>query len=887
MTAIAQPSFTTGELSPSLQARVDLARYYTGLRTCRNFIVRPYGGVMNRSGSIFCLEVKDSTKKVRLVEFIVSSTQAYILEVGPLYTRFINAGAYVKVGGVPVEVATPYLEDDLALLKWVQSIDVLTICHQNYKQQQLSRLSSTSWTLTEFANAEGPFQEINVDTSKTLYASAVTGNVTVTAAEDIFTADMVGQMLYIEQAPDHVTSKWEVAKAMVVNDVRRAGSNYYQALTSGTTGTVRPETADGTERDGDPGVTWQYLHNGFGTIRITGFTSAKIVTGTVLLRLPDSVLTATQVRNVTGVTAYDPDTTPASGDEYAIVEILAHGFQTGDSVTFAAVGGSTELNGVRQVVVTDANHVRVNVEVTNVYTAGGTATRTLTAVPTYKWALEAWGGDQKYPTTTTYYQQRQIFGGTAGLPHTVWMSRSGGFLDFGRSIPEMDDDGITFAVVSEKLNEIRHFVRMKNLIALTSEAAWMITKEQGNRIPITDPQEDGGASHVRPLKIGKKAIYVEANGSAIRSLGYEFSSDAYEGMDLTMTGSHLFDGRTVVDWAYQKNPFRCVWIVLDNGALLGLTYLPDQEVIGWHRHDTDGGYFESVACIPEWNEDVVYVVVRRLIDGTWKRYIEKFASRMFTDINDAFFVDSGLTYDGRTAGAGVTFTLSGGTEWTHEESLTFTTTTNFFVGASDVGDMIVLHDADGEALRLTILGYTSAKVVTVSANRTVPAEFRAIASTGFQVARNTFTGLDHLEGETISILADGNVETQQVVANGSFALANPAIVVHAGLSIEADLETLDINVQGQSIQDRVKNVKSVTLLVEKTRGLLAGPDADHLLEYMPDMSGEYDMPVELKTGAIEMNIISDWSKGGRVLVRQSDPLPASILGAVPEVTIGG
>ena len=112
-------------------------------------------------------------------------------------------------------------------------------------------------------------------------------------------------------------------------------------------------------------------------------------------------------------------------------------------------------------------------------------------------------------------------------------------------------------------------------------------------------------------------------------------------------------------------------------------------------------------------------------------------------------------------------------------------------------------------------------------------------------------------------------------------------MVHAGLPIEADIETLDINVQGQSIQDRVKNVKSVTLLVEKTRGLLAGPDADHLLEYMPDMSGEYDMPVELKTGAIEMNIISDWSKGGRVLVRQSDPLPASILGAIPEVTIGG
>lgn len=887
MTAVAQPSFTTGEFAPPLHGRVDLARYYTALKTCRNFIVRPYGGVMNRTGSRFCAEVKSSAKRVRLIDFIFSSSQTYVLEFGEQYIRFLTGGAYILDGDDPLEIATPYLEGDLSLLKYVQSVDVLTICHPDYPPQQLSRLSHTSWTFTPFANIEGPFLDINIDESKTVRSSAVTGNVTITANASIFTADMVGRLLYIEQAPDFSTPRWEVQKSITVGTTRRAGVAYYQALTSGTTGTIRPSALEGVDSDGDPGVKWQYLHSGFGIVKVTGYTSGTVITGVVQSRLPDSLTTVLQSRFIDGATAFDPNTIPADGDEYVSVSCPGHGFATGNSVTISGVEGMTSLNGTWTVTVVNSDSFKVLLYTTEVYTSGGIATKTLsTATESYKWAIEAWGGEQGYPVAVIYYQQRQVFGGTDARPQTVWMSRTAGYTNFGQSNPILDDDAIVFNLQSRRMNEIRHFVGLRDLVALTSEGAWLIRKEQGNPVPIAEFQGRGGSSNVPPVVVGQRALFVQDKGGAIRSLGYTFESDAYKADDLTTTASHLMFGKSVVEWAYQEVPFSALWIVLDDGALLGLTYLPDQDVAGWHRHDTDGLY-ESVCCVPEGKEDALYVVVRRQVGGQWKRYVERFETRFFTDIRDGFFVDSGLSYDGRGAGAEVTFTLTGGDTWSHEETLTFTTTTAFFSGASDVGDALVLHDADGEALRLMIIEYVSTTVVKVLASRTVPAEFRGVSRVGFDLARDTFAGLSHLEGKTVSILADGNVEAQKVVTGGAVQLEYPATVVHVGLPIEADIETLDINVQGQSLQDRVKSVRSVTLIVEKTRGLSVGPAPDHLLELSPIMSGGYDQPIEEETGTVKANIISTWSEGGRVLIRQANPLPASILAAIPEVVTGG
>lgn len=901
MSAIAQPAFTKGEISTSLYGRIDLAAYYLGLRTCRNFIVRPYGGVMNRPGSRFVSEVQDSAKRSRLIGFQFSSDDSFVLEFGDRVMRVYYRGAVVLTGGGfaggggdPVEVATVWAVADLPLLTFTQYGDVMTFCHPDYPIQQLSRYSADDWRFAEFANTEGPFQELNVDQGKTIESTNTSGNVTLTATGWSFTSDMVGQMVRIEQSPESTTKAWEVQTDVIINEIRKAGNAYYQALNGGKTGTVRPTVTEGVETDGSPGVTWKYLHSGFGIVRITGYSSPTQVSGVVLSRLPDTVAAGVISRAITNVDPGSPyvpggEGTPDTPQVNARITAPAHGFSNGDSVTINGVTGTTGLNGVTaQIIVVDANTFDLSgVNGDGAYTGGGTAAKTLTGAPTYKFALEAWGGDQGYPAASSYYQQRQVFGGTKAKPQMAWMSRSAGFTDFGTSFPLLDDDAVSFELAAERRNSIRHLIRLTKLIALTSESAWVIEKKTGEPLPDVNPQDGVGIyPSVRPLKISSKVIYVENKGGYVRSLGYNFTSDTYEGQDLTTTASHLVWTRRVVDWAYQRIPFRCVWVVMDDGALLGLTYMPEQEVVGWHRHDTDG-FYESVTVVSEEKEDVLYAIVRRQVGGVWKRYIERFESRRFEDAKDGFFVDSGLTYDGRDAGAGVSFTLTGGTAWSYEEMLTFTTTAPFFSGASDEGDAIVVRDADGVALRLRIVNFVSSTVVTVLANRTVPAEFRAVLRTGFDMARDTFAGLDHLEGKEVSILADGNVEAPDVVQGGAVSLPYPATVVHMGLGYVSDIETLNINVQGQSIQDKVKNVRSVTLIVEKTRGLQAGPDEANLLELSPLSSWQYDQPVEEETGTVKVNIVTGWTDGGRVLIRQANPLPASILAVIPEVQVGG
>lgn len=801
---IIQPSFTSGEMSPSLHGRVDFARYYTGLKTCRNYIIRQYGGVVNRPGTKFVVETKGSAA-VRLIPFSFSTEQTYVLEFGPYYMRVIKDGAPVVYPsghaseGLPVEIVTPYDAADLGELTYTQSADVMTLCHQNYAPRQLSRTDHHVWTLATFSNTNGPFQTTNASTSTTIYSDDYEGNITITASASIFTDDQVGLLMYIEQSPDGLTQRWEVSKHIAVNEIRRAGNNFYQAVTSGTTGTVRPSVEEGVEHDGDPGVSWKYLHSGYGIAVITAVTSGTVATATVLKRLPDQVVTGSSTKTVTNAVAN-------SATEVRLT-VNVHGFYTGQIVTIAGVEGCTEANGTWTVTVINTNTIDLTgVTFVNPYTSGGTATASWTATPTYKWAFEAWGeDDQLYPRTTHYYQQRQIFGGSYGGPQDVWMSTVAGYTDFGTHISLVDDDAISMRLVSREVNEIRHFVDLNKLIALTSGGAFVLSgNDDSSAVTPTsitaNRQTSYGCSTIRPVIVGNQALYLQDKNNRVRSLGYSFAEDSYIGNDLTLLSSHLFKNRTVVDWAFQEDPWSVVWAVRDDGALLGLTYLPEHEVVAWHRHDTDGEV-ERVCTVSEDDVDALYLVVKRTVNGLVKRFIERLDDRDWEDIEDAFFVDCGLSYDGYPA--------------------------------------------------------------------------------------TTFSGLDHLEGETVAILADGMTVPQQIVTSGAVTLAHAASVVHIGLPYTSDLETLEVNVSGNNLLDRAKLITSVGLLVEDTASVWVGPDEDHLYEHKGRTVTNYGDAVNLMTGLVEVPTAATWSKQGRVFVRNSDPLPSSILAIIPDVTTGG
>lgn len=308
-----QPSFGGGEYAPALRGRADLARFGISGKQFRNFIIRPTGGFESRPGTQYVAECKFSDRAVRLLDFQVSEELAYIVELGDLYARFHYRGAPVMSGATPVEVVTPWSEDEIWDVGYTQSADVMFLAHADHAPRLLQRVSATSFTLTEYVPREGPFKPLNGNEALLLACSARTGNITVTSNFDLFTADMVGGLIYLEPQAFGNIKPWaqgERTPNLAEGEIRSSDGKYYRAVTVAAatppnyteTGNVRPthETGRAWDGPGDSrvfdtitytvGVEWEYLHSGYGIAKITGFTDAKNVTCEVVKVLPEEVV---------------------------------------------------------------------------------------------------------------------------------------------------------------------------------------------------------------------------------------------------------------------------------------------------------------------------------------------------------------------------------------------------------------------------------------------------------------------------------------------------------------------------------------------------------------------------------------------------------------------
>lgn len=415
-------------------------------------------------------------------------------------------------------------------------------------------------------------------------------------------------------------------------------------------------------------------------------------------------------------------------------------------------------------------------------------------------------GPGDYPAAVSYFEQRRCFAGTINKPQNLWMTKSATESDMSYSLPVRDDDRIAFRVAAREANTVRHIVPLSQLLVLTSSAEWAIVPINSDAItPDTTsvrPQSYVGASNVQPVIVNNTLLYGAARGGHVRELAYNWQASGFVTGDLSLRAPHLFDSCRVVDMAYAKAPIPLVWMVSSNGDLLGLTYVPEQQIGAWHRHDTDGT-FESCAVVAEDNEDVLYCIVRREIGGQFVRYVERMASRYLTDQKDAFFVDSGMTYVGAPA--------------------------------------------------------------------------------------TSISGLEHLEGKEVSILADGAVHPRQVVTGGAISLEHAASTVQVGLPIMAELATLPVAMQIDSAfgQGRQKNINQVWLRVYQSSGIFAGPALDRLTEAKQRTNEPYGSPPALKSREIPIRISPAWSDGGQIYVRQADPLPLTVVSLTVEVALGG
>lgn len=420
---------------------------------------------------------------------------------------------------------------------------------------------------------------------------------------------------------------------------------------------------------------------------------------------------------------------------------------------------------------------------------------------------DVFADEENYPGATSYHEQRRCFAGTLSRPQHIWMTKSGTESNMSYSLPLVDDDRISFRVAAREANTIRHIVPLTELLLLTSSAEWRVTSLNSDAITPTTisvrPQSYIGASNVQPVIINNTLIYGAARGGHVRELGYNWQSGGFVSGDLSLRAPHLFDNLDLTDMGYSKAPMPIVWFTSTSGKLLGLTYVPEQQVGAWHWHDTDG-VFETIAVVAEGHEDVLYAVVRREINGVQKRYVERMRSRQFVDPADAFFVDCGGTYDGDPA--------------------------------------------------------------------------------------TTISGLDHLEGKEVNVLTDGAVHPRCVVEDGQIQLDVAASKVQVGLPILGDMQTLPVAVpmqDGSFGQGRYKNINKAWVRVYRSSGIWVGPDADNLVEAKQRTTEPYGSPPSLKSEELEIMVYPSWGDSGQIFIRQSDPLPLTVVGLTLEVVFGG
>jgi hypothetical protein len=901
MTKVAQVSLTGGEISPSLYARVDLQRFTTSLRTCRNFFIRATGGASNRAGLEF-VKALDPNSLATLIPFVFSTTTAYMLAFQEETVQVFTGGAFVQNGGVAItsvadgivsgsprrtidtigahgflvgqtvtivgvvatgtynvngswlilsvptptsfrvagsgdpsgsyvsggtasnalEITTPYQSGELYDLRYTQSADVLTVVNQNYIPYEFVRTGVSSFTFTAITDFEGgPYLDDNVSAT-TMKASAATGSVTLTASTSVFTADHVGSLIRLSLEDLSAIPPWEPNKFIAATTVNPNG----------------------------------LMRRSNGKVYVASGNAAAPTAGTYTGTVPPSHDEGTEADGDGGL--LDGTANTRAGVSWAYLHSL---FGT---ARITAQAGTTAT-----ATVLDYMPV-VNPSTTTI------------------WAFGAWGEDQGYPALVTYYQDRLVFANTPEQPQTEWASKSGDYHNFSVSSPQVSNDAIRQPLNARQINAIVELVPMDQLIALTSSSSWASPKRGEAWTPLTigyDPQSFDGAAFLRAILTGDSALFAQNGSTKIRDLLYKTDADKFRGDELTVLARHLFGrGKTIVDMDYAKEPYGILWIVRSDGALIGLTYLKEQEVIGWHRHDTQG-YFERVCVIPEEGRDVPYFVVRRTIGGQTVRYLERMAERDHDDILDCFFVDSGLTYDGRNDTA-TTIAITGGS-YDGGQSVTLTASSALFA-STDIADAIHFPSADG-MVRAQITSFVSAVKVTALLQSPVPTSLQAVPTTTWTFARDTFSGLDHLEGKLAAILADGSPEPEQVVLNGRVVLATPAGVVHIGLPYSADVETLDLTVfGGPSIRDNAKKVTGVSVLVEKTLGLQYGENANSLYELQTQPQDfDYSQAFALQDDVHTVALATGWSKNARVFFRQSVPLPATILAITPQFQVGG
>ncbi len=931
-----------GEWAPALAARVDLAKYHQAVALAQNFYVDYRGGLSTRPGTKWVLQAWKSSSAVRLIPFQASSTVSYALEFGDYYIRFYYAGSpvleaaktitgitqaspgvlhivahgysigdwiyvstvvgmtqvnlrYFRVNTVPdadhvgigkildssnqststytayasggtaqrvYTLVSPYAAADLALIKFAQNVNTLVICHPSYQPYVLTLISAASWTIAPItfgSSIPAPSAGLAISTTFTTGGPPSTWNLAyVVTSVDVNgqeSAQSATQNLSITQDPRATAGSINITWTAVAG---AQSYNVYRATQRGTAlvaagvpfgylGNCTGTTFTDTNITADFSITPPLVQNPFSGAGVVSITvtapGAYTTVPTVTVAAPSSGIQATASAQLGALSAV---VAAPSSTGFAVNDILA---VTADPTLYGSVTFKVlTINGSGQVLTVGVNYaggITSGSTPANPVTFGSggfgrTVTLTITwgviavtvvtqgsgytSAPAVTFSAGAAAATANLgaassgnPSVPAYFQQRLVLAGPSGSPMQFNMSIPGSYYNYNKHFPLLPSDAIQGTIVATKLNTIRFMLPMtQGLVTLTDVGAWIINGG-GNAAPVTPENQQAiaqaysGISNVPPIVAVYDIIYIQAKGSIVRDLSYNFYTSVFTGTDISVLSSHLFYGYQITEWAWAEEPYKIAWAIRNDGTALSLTFMREQEVIGW-CHSITTGTFKSVCSIVEsvsWGQiDATYFVVQRTINSTTVQYIERLAERLITNASATGLIctDASATYSGSPA--------------------------------------------------------------------------------------TSFSGADQLAGATCVGLADGVPFTGVVVGiDGTFTLGSAASVVSIGLSYTCDFQCLQLDVGNPTIQSKMKKIPEVTVRVQDTLGLKIGSDFSNLV-VMKDLvlgqvGGQTNAIVTgLVTGDARTIIDPKWQTQGQFVIRQDNPYPATILGILPELTIG-
>ncbi|MBU8874762.1 hypothetical protein KQ910_13385 [Reyranella sp. MMS21-HV4-11] len=820
------PSFAAGELSPALHGRVDLAKYQVGLATCLNWFVHPFGGVSTRAGTAFVGEVYRHTGRSRLVPFAFNTTQTYVLEFADQKMRVIKDGGYVLESALTITGITQANPGVVSAsgAHGFSNGDMVWL-------QDISGMPELNRRRYTINGVTGSTFELGVSTvGLGPWTSGGTAARIYTLGTPYLTADLA-RLKYVQSADTMTLTHPSYAPRTLT----RTGHTSWTLTTTTFAPTQQPPTSVASD---SPGASYSYV-----------------------------------------VTAVSEET----GEESVASSVVTSADQTSTvSWTDATDAGSYNVYKARNGVY---GFIGRAPDGSPGFTDTSIEPDTSDGPPQAKNPFDA---ADKYPGCSTYHEGRQWYARTNTKPQTLYSSASAAFNNMNTSTPSKDSDAITRTIASREVNEIRHLLSLNVLLVWTSGAVWKAwAGAQADVMTPANcavkPQSYEGIADIPPIATESSAVYVTASGKKVRDVAYEFASDSFQGRNVSILAGHLFEGRTIEEWAYAKDPDGIIWCVRSDGVLLGFTYLKEHDVYAWHRHVTDG-LVESVACITEGSETILYLAVKRTVNGQTVRYVERMASRYFPDVHSSWCVDSGTGYNGWNTDATRTLTLSGAA-WNAGDTVTVTADGHTPFTAASLGTQYILRSGQNQ-VTVTVTAYTDSSHVSATLDMAPDVSMQATAIPDWALASITLDGLWHLEGRALAILADGSVQPTATVSRGRITLTRAAGRIVAGLPYVCDLETLNIEAGPPTLQGRLKVINEVTLRVKDTRGLSVGPTSSRLVDIKERLGENYGYPTMLVTGDEKVLIDPSWNTQGRVFVRQSNPLPATVVAIIPRLEAG-